>query len=442
MTYAAYLRSCSASKHLVCRLLDLSFDSNLMLVGEEMAQQTLINLFTSSFPFASTSQTTLQSAIDDQTYSNILSQYSIHNRVRLLALSDSSGLACTWLRALPFPQLGLALPPAEFVVALRLWLGIPVFSEADPALCSCHQLGDHLIGCSHGPLRIRRHNALCDIIYYALLEDSADVRWEQGVSGESASRPGDVFYPDFHNDHPTYFDISVRSALHSGVITHSASSPGFAALKGEMERDARHRDLVEDAGGVIFPLVVDNFGVWTPSSIEVLHSIARSSTVRNGLSVGTAFHHLMERLSVQLYRYNARMILRFWALHPHLEDDRLDACTRWEVGYSQLRQSHDDNEDEGQEGSGSTSPLNDSVLSDVSYGVDVYNRFACLLVDPTPDDCADPTIRSDCPDSSCMNSSCLTPQLSPCYIPQFQFELSSQFPWLSPCNGKRGSNAC
>ena len=136
-------------------------------------------------------------------------------------------------------------------MAVRLWLGIPVFSEADSVLCSCHQLvdcfGDHLIGCSHGPLCIRRHNALCDI---ALLEDSVDVQREQGVSGESASRPGDVFHPDFHNGHPTYFDISVRSAVHSGVITRSASSPGFAALKGKMEKDARHRDLVEAAGGV------------------------------------------------------------------------------------------------------------------------------------------------------------------------------------------------
>ena len=82
----------------------------------------------------------------------------------------------------------------------------------------------------------------------------------QGVSGESSSRPGDVFHPDFHNGHPTYFDISVRSAVHSGVIAHSAVSPGFAALRGEMEKDARHRGLVEAAGGVFFPLVVDNFG--------------------------------------------------------------------------------------------------------------------------------------------------------------------------------------
>ena len=88
-----------------------------------------------------------------------------------------------------------------------------------------------------------------------------------------------------------------------------------------MEKDARHKNLVEAAGGVFFPLVVDNFGVWTPSSIEVLRSIARSSTVRNGLPVSTAFHHLVERLSGQLYRYNARMILHVWALHPHLHGE-------------------------------------------------------------------------------------------------------------------------
>ena len=78
--------------------------------------------------------------------------------------------------------------------------------------------------------------------------------------------------------------------------------------------------------GCFSTIVVDNFGIWTPSSIEVLCSIARSSTVRNGLSVSTAFRHLVERLSVQLYQYNAKMILHFWALHPHMEDDWLEAC--------------------------------------------------------------------------------------------------------------------
>jgi len=39
-----------------------------------------------------------------------------------------------------------------------------------------------------------------------------------------------------------------------------------------MEKDARHKELVEEAGGEFLPLVVDNFGVWTPSSIEILRS--------------------------------------------------------------------------------------------------------------------------------------------------------------------------
>ena len=131
-----------------------------------------------------------------------------------------------------------------------------MFSETDPSRCSCYKLvdcfGDHFIGYSHGPLRIRCHNALSDIIYFTLLEDSADVCWEQGMSGESSDRPGDVLHLEFYNDCPTYFDISVRSALHSGVIMHSAASPGFAARRGEMEKDAWHKGLVEAAGGVFF----------------------------------------------------------------------------------------------------------------------------------------------------------------------------------------------
>ena len=70
------------------------------------------------------------------------------------------------------------------------------------------------------------------------------------MSGESASRPGDVFHPDLHHGCPTYCDISVKSAFHAGVVTNSALSSGFAALRGEVEKDVRHWGLVEAAGGV------------------------------------------------------------------------------------------------------------------------------------------------------------------------------------------------
>ena len=383
MVYAAYLGSCSDFKDLV---LGIQRDSDFMLVGEAAAQQNMIGLLPSTFSFSPASQTDLQLHLDEHFYSEVLLQQSIRDRARLLALSDSSGLACAWLQVIPCLQIGLAIPPAEFVVALRLWLGIPVFSNTDSPLCVCGQMidhfGDHLMGCGHGPLCIRQHNALSDLIYYTPLEDNSDVCKEQKVSGESAAKPGDIFHLDFCNGHPIYFNVSVRSTLHSGVLSHSAITPGFAALRGEMEKDAKHKALVEAAGGEFLPLVVDNFGIWTPSSVEILRSIARISTVWNGLSIGKAFHQLVERLSVQLYHCNAKMILHFWALHPHSEDDWLQGCSVEDEDLPQDVVRGDDCADMSEQSCIEvlSGLCRDNTVSDDNFpsAVPVTNRFSSL----------------------------------------------------------------
>ena len=218
-------------------------------------------------------------------------------------------------QVLPSPQLGLAILPAEFVVALCLWLRIPVLSGTSLSFCSCHQLvdcfGEYIIGCGHGPLRIRHHNTLCKTTVKFVKNKECLVSLPVGLVM--------YFTQTFIRVTPHIDDISVRSALHSGVVTHSAFSSGLAALRGEMEKDAWHRGLFEDAGDA-FPLVVDNFDVWIPLSIEMLYFIAQSSTVHSGLPVSTAFHHLVERLNVSsIYRYNAKnndiVVLGFSSSH-------------------------------------------------------------------------------------------------------------------------------
>ena len=47
----------------------------------------------------------------------------------------------------------------------------------------------------------------------------------------------------------------MRSVLHSGILTQSAVSPGVAALKGKVEKDAQHHELVEVAGGTFSHLL-------------------------------------------------------------------------------------------------------------------------------------------------------------------------------------------
>ena len=60
--------------------------------------------------------------------------------------------AGAWLRALPNPNLGLAIPSRGFIIALRVWLCVGIFPSSPISdLCLCgsllDELGDHLIGC-------------------------------------------------------------------------------------------------------------------------------------------------------------------------------------------------------------------------------------------------------------------------------------------------------
>jgi len=91
----------------------------------------------------------------------------------------------------------LAFSPHDFIIALRLWLGVPLFPLLPLYTCFSviDQFGDHLLGCSRGPLRIQRHDALVNIVHHALLQDHPGVLREQNIAFDQ-SRPGDVYHPD------------------------------------------------------------------------------------------------------------------------------------------------------------------------------------------------------------------------------------------------------
>ena len=205
-------------------------------------------------------------------------------------------------------------------MATRIWLGIPTFHSTPAPLCPCGSPidpnGDHLLGCGHGPWRIRRHDSLRDIIYQALLVDNTSVRKEQRVSGHSKERPGDIFHPTFSDSRPTYFDVSIRSPLNPGNVNLSSSSAGSAGLQGEVEKDAKHADQVENAGGVFVPLIVEVFGLWTPFARKTLRQIATRTTTHSGLSVAEATSNLIQQLSVSLWASNAKMLLHRLSLLP------------------------------------------------------------------------------------------------------------------------------
>ena len=155
----------------------------------------------------------------------------------------------SWLKAPPIPSLGLTMPKSEFSSCLRLWLGISFIPVNFSLLCVCSKYidpyGDHLIGCSHGPYRIRYHNALRDIIWHALQQDNSEVRREQRICRDDRSKPGDVFHPHFTDGKPTYFDVSVRNMIQPSSITMASTNASVVGSTGEQEKDRKHSELVE-----------------------------------------------------------------------------------------------------------------------------------------------------------------------------------------------------
>ena len=112
-------------------------------------------------------QRALQLQLDVIYFQSLKDMSSVRDRARLNTIS--SAYAGAWLRAAPNQNLGLFMLQHEFIIAIRIWLGILLFPDSPDSLrCVCGIIidshGDHLLGCGYVSALIRRHNALCDII--------------------------------------------------------------------------------------------------------------------------------------------------------------------------------------------------------------------------------------------------------------------------------------
>ena len=155
---------------------------------------------TSDTNIDSVSQRSLQKQVDTRKFDSLKQSSTIRDQARLNAVSEPH--AGAWLTAIPSPNLGLAMSRHEFTVALRLRLGIPLFpSHSNAVRCPSGQLidkfGDHLLRCRKNSLRSKRHDALRDAIYNALLIDDKGTLLEQRFSSQNNNRPGDVYHSNF-----------------------------------------------------------------------------------------------------------------------------------------------------------------------------------------------------------------------------------------------------
>ena len=164
------------------------------------------------------------------------------------------------------------------MLSLCSCLGVSIF-PTDPNSLHCtfgqvlDKFGDHLLSCGHGNGQIRLHDALCEVIFYTLLQDNPNTCREQ-CSGMDSNKPGDVYHPDFTKGLLSYFDISVRNPMQPTHIAKASCRTGVAA------------------GGVFYPLIVECFGCWSPSSLQMLKNIARKSSLSTTTTLSKAVTNL------------------------------------------------------------------------------------------------------------------------------------------------------
>lgn len=132
----------------------------------------------------------------------------------------SSTITPDWLKAPPIPNLGLAISQSEFIIVVGVWLGFPSFKIHSPSMCPCGLVvdpnGDHLLGCDHDPLRIRRHNALRDVLSRLLNNPSTRQTWAEDLQ-RFCNKAG-WYLPWLHwlsesDGRQTSFDVSVVHTL-------------------------------------------------------------------------------------------------------------------------------------------------------------------------------------------------------------------------------------
>ena len=119
---------------------------------------------------------------------------------------------------------------------------------------------------------------------------------------------------------PAALDVTIISPLQPQTLQQAASTQGSALAVAEQCKKTVHQNNCNNAGILFLPLAMETLGGWSHDSFLTLSCIGRHLANRFGLPPLEASHHLLQRLSVTLWRFNASMWLnRFLALPPQVD---------------------------------------------------------------------------------------------------------------------------
>ena len=321
---AAYLASRTSTKKL-CTNLDAQFvwegiaddgaleaaraDYNSKVMPS--AQLTVDSLAVDAPPL---SQKHLATKIDEATQASLIEDSCESAKARLRATAAPH--ASAWLQAQPCEAMGQRMSHAEFVAALRVWLGSR--TALNDGWCpKCDQVmdskGAHALTCMAGGDAVRCHNSLRDSVFnFARSAGCRVLKEEIGLlPDDPRRRPGDLFFPEWPWGETLALDFAVTSPLQQGEVRGAALQALSAASSYESKKlaDRSTAERCQRLGLRLEPMVVESFGGWGSRAKGVLKFLAQAKAAQSGETVSVVTRSLYSGLSIKLMRANARSLL-------------------------------------------------------------------------------------------------------------------------------------
>ena len=233
---------------------------------------------------------------------------------------ENARLAClgqpyagAWLNVVPSPPLGLHLRASEFVPALKLRLGMDVFSTAGPCpACGSHsdKLGDHALCCATDGSRIGRHNALRDALHATAVSAGIGATKESShLLPGSGRKPADVFLPYWTGGKDTAWDVTVVHPLQSSMVARAATNPGHGAQEAFSRKWKAAGEKCLEEGIVFVPLALESLGGWHEAAIREVKKLGGALARHRGAEESTCIRHLFQRFSVILIKGNSTLVV-------------------------------------------------------------------------------------------------------------------------------------
>ena len=197
---------------------------------------------------------------------NLKESVSLRDKARLNTIGTPETGA--WLWAVPNPNLGLTMSRQDVSLSLSMWLGCRICPH--PVRCVCRQTideyGDHVLGCGHGQLRIKRHDALCEVAWHTLLMDNRGVIREQWCAQVIISDQETCFILiSVWASQGTLILVKEARSLQSQFLSKALEYPGQTGDAGEIDKDGKHEEEVNAASFILSPYCGE-LGLWITNS--------------------------------------------------------------------------------------------------------------------------------------------------------------------------------